>query len=60
MVSVDRTTFLLWLQKIFCIRTSTNPEEAADKARKIGMTKGTAGFTNIGNEFEQGNAGANQ
>ena len=38
----------------------TNPEEAAERARKKGMTKGTAGAGEIGNEYEQGSAGTNK
>src|ERR687891_2243527 len=36
---------------------STNPEEAKDKARKSGMTKGTAGAAETGSKSEQGAAG---
>lgn len=39
---------------------STNPEEATEKARRSGMTKGTAGSSKTGNEYEQGSAGTNQ
>lgn len=38
----------------------TNPEEAAEKARKSGMSKGTAGSAKTGSEYEQGSAGTNQ
>ena len=41
-------------------RTGTNPEEAAEIARKKGMAKGTAGAAETGNEYEQGVAGANK
>jgi hypothetical protein len=41
-------------------RVGTNPEEAAGKARKKGMTKGTAGAGDTGNEYEQGVAGSNK
>jgi hypothetical protein len=37
-------------------KESLNPEEAAEKARS-GMTKGTAGSTESGDEYEQGAAG---
>jgi hypothetical protein len=38
----------------------TNPEEAAARARRSGMTKGTAGAGETGSEYEQGSAGTNQ
>jgi hypothetical protein len=38
----------------------TNPEEAAEIARKKGMAKGTAGAAETGSEYEQGAAGANK
>jgi hypothetical protein len=41
-------------------QVGTNPEEAAERARKKGMTKGTAGAGEIGNEYEQGSAGTNK
>jgi hypothetical protein len=41
-------------------QVGTNPEEAAEKARRSGMTKGTAGATDSGGEYEQGAAGANE
>ena len=37
-----------------------DPQTAAEKARKSGMTKGTAGSGQTGNEYEQGSAGTNQ
>ena len=37
-------------------RTGTNPEEAAEIARKKGMAKGTAGAAETGSEYEQGAA----
>jgi hypothetical protein len=40
-------------------QSGTNPDEAAEKARKSGMTKGTAGSAKTGNEYEQGSAGTN-
>jgi hypothetical protein len=39
---------------------ATNPEEAAEIARKKGMAKGTAGAAETGSEYEQGAAGANK
>jgi hypothetical protein len=41
-------------------QVGTNPEEAAERARRSGMTKGTAGAGETGNEYEQGSAGTNQ
>jgi hypothetical protein len=41
-------------------QTGTNPEEAAEIARKKGMAKGTAGAAETGSESEQGSAGANK
>jgi hypothetical protein len=41
-------------------QVGTNPDEAAERARKKGMTKGTAGAGEIGNEYEQGSAGTNK
>ncbi|MDF2768302.1 MAG: hypothetical protein K0S91_1137 [Nitrososphaeraceae archaeon] len=38
----------------------TNTEEAREKARRSGMTKGTAGADDTGSEYEQGAAGANK
>ncbi|HKG30631.1 MAG TPA: YsnF/AvaK domain-containing protein [Nitrososphaeraceae archaeon] len=38
-------------------RTGTNPEEAAEIARKKGMAKGMAGAAETGSEYEQGAAG---
>lgn len=37
-----------------------NPEEAREKARRSGMTKGTAGSAPTGSEYEQGAAGTNE
>ena len=37
-----------------------NPEAAKEKARRSGMTKGTAGAAETGSEYEQGAAGANK
>jgi len=41
-------------------QVGTNPEEAREKARRSGMTKGTAGAGETGNEYEQGAAGTNK
>ena len=41
-------------------QTRTNPEEAAEIARKKGMAKGTAGAAETGSEYEQGAAGSNK
>lgn len=41
-------------------QVGTNPQEAAEKARRSGMTKGTAGAGQTGSEYEQGAAGTNQ
>jgi hypothetical protein len=41
-------------------QTSANSQEAAQKARRSGMTKGTAGAADTGNEYEQGAAGSNK
>ena len=41
-------------------QVGTNPEEAAERARKRGMTKGTAGAEETGDEYEQGAAGTNK
>jgi hypothetical protein len=40
-------------------QTGTNPEEAAEIARKKGMAKGTAGAGETGSKYEQGSAGSN-
>jgi hypothetical protein len=37
-----------------------NPEEAAERARKRGMTKGTAGAGETADEYEQGADGTNK
>jgi hypothetical protein len=42
------------------VETGTNPQEAAEIARKKGMTKGTAGEAEAGSEYEQGSAGSNK
>jgi hypothetical protein len=41
-------------------KAGINPEEAKEKARRSGMTKGTAGAAETGSEYEQGAAGANK
>jgi hypothetical protein len=41
-------------------QTGTSSEDAAEKARRSGMTKGTAGAAETGSEYEQGAAGANK
>jgi hypothetical protein len=41
-------------------QTGTNPDEAAEIARKKGMAKGTAGAAETGSEYEQGAAGSNK
>jgi hypothetical protein len=41
-------------------KTGTNPQEAAEIARKKGMAKGTAGAGETGNKYEQGAAGSNK
>jgi|SRR5919199_244447 hypothetical protein len=40
--------------------TTTTSQDAAEKARRSGMTKGTAGAAETGSEYEQGAAGANK
>jgi hypothetical protein len=39
---------------------SSNSDEAREKARRSGMTKGTAGAAETGDEYEQGAAGTNK
>ena len=41
-------------------QTGTSSGDAAEKARRSGMTKGTAGAAETGSEYEQGAAGANK
>ena len=41
-------------------QTTTSSQEAAEKARRSGMTKGTAGAAETGSEYEQGAAGSNK
>jgi hypothetical protein len=40
--------------------TSSSSQDAAEKARRSGMTKGTAGAAETGSEYEQGAAGSNK
>ena len=40
--------------------TTTSSQDAAEKARRSGMTKGTAGAAETGSDHEQGAAGANK
>ena len=39
---------------------ATNPEEARERARRSGMTKGTSGTAETGGKSEQGAAGTNE
>jgi hypothetical protein len=41
-------------------KQSTNTADAKEKARRSGMTKGTAGAADSGSEYEQGAAGSNK
>ena len=41
-------------------KTGTDPQEAAEIARKKGMAKGTAGAGETGSKYEQGVAGSNK
>ena len=41
-------------------QVGTNPEEARERARRSGMTKGTAGAEETGDEYEQDSAGTNK
>jgi hypothetical protein len=41
-------------------KQSTSTEDAKEKARRSGMTKGTAGAADTGSEYEQGAAGSNK
>jgi hypothetical protein len=38
----------------------TSAEDAKERARRSGMTKGTAGAAETGSEYEQGAAGTNE
>jgi hypothetical protein len=40
-------------------KQSTSSQDATEKARRSGMTKGTAGAADTGSEYEQGTAGSN-
>ena len=39
---------------------AVDPEEAKEKSRRSGMTKGTAGADETGSDYEQGAAGTNK
>src|SRR5918912_2754844 len=41
-------------------QTTTSSQDAAEKARRSGMTKGTAGAAETGSDYEQGAAGTNE
>src|SRR6188472_4180907 len=41
-------------------KESTSSQDAAEKARQSGMTKGTTGAADTGSEYEQGAAGSNK
>lgn len=41
-------------------QVGTNPQNVAERAQRSGMTKGTAGATQTGSDYEQGSAGTNQ
>jgi len=41
-------------------KESTSSQDAAEKARRSGMTKGTTGAADTGSEYEQGGAGSNK
>jgi len=41
-------------------KQSSSSQDAAEKARRSGMTKGTAGAADTGSEYEQGAAGSNK
>ena len=41
-------------------QTTTSSHDAAEKARRSGMTKGTAGAAETGSDYEQGADGANK
>ena len=41
-------------------QTTKSGQDAAEKARRSGMTKGTAGAAETGSDYEQGAAGANK
>jgi hypothetical protein len=41
-------------------QTTQSSQDAAEKARRSGMTKGTAGAADTGSDYEQGAAGSNK
>jgi hypothetical protein len=41
-------------------QTTQSSQDAAEKARRSGMTKGTAGASDTGSDYEQGAAGSNK
>src|SRR5919202_232976 len=41
-------------------QSTSSSQDAAEKARRSGMTKGTAGAAETGSEYEQGAAGSNK
>jgi hypothetical protein len=41
-------------------QTTQSSQDAAEKARRSGMTKGTAGAADTGSEYEQGATGSNK
>jgi hypothetical protein len=41
-------------------QSTSSSQDAAEKARRSGMTKGTAGAADTGSEYEQGAAGSNK
>ncbi|MBV9667861.1 MAG: hypothetical protein JO327_06990, partial [Nitrososphaeraceae archaeon] len=41
-------------------QNTSSSQDAAEKARRSGMTKGTAGADETGSEYEQGAAGSNK
>jgi hypothetical protein len=47
-------------QKITEGGQTSSSQDAAEKARRSGMTKGTAGAAETGSEYEQGAAGTNK
>ncbi|MGB8024391.1 MAG: hypothetical protein WCF06_08745 [Nitrososphaeraceae archaeon] len=47
-------------QKITEEGQTGSSQDAAEKARRSGMTKGTAGAAETGSEYEQGAAGSNK
>ena len=41
-------------------QSTSSSQDATEKARRSGMTKGTAGAADTGSEYEQGAAGSNK